>query len=38
MLRNLRRASDEMILAEAMVYFVLIGALALAATLVSHLF
>ncbi len=38
MLRNLRKASDEMILAEALVYFVLIGALALIATLASRLF
>lgn len=38
MLRNLRGASDEMILAEAMIYFVFVGAIALVATLASHLF
>jgi hypothetical protein len=38
MLRNLRKASDEMILAEALIYFVFVGAIALVATLASHLF
>jgi hypothetical protein len=38
MLRNLRGASDELILAEAMVYFVFVGVIALAATLASHIF
>jgi hypothetical protein len=37
MLRNLRKASDELILAEAMVYFVFVGAIALAATLAATL-
>jgi hypothetical protein len=37
-LRNLRNASDEMILAEAMIYFVFVGTVALAATLLAHLF
>jgi hypothetical protein len=38
MLRNLRKSSDEMILAEAMIYFVFIGTIALLATLASHIF
>jgi len=38
MLRNLPKASDEIILAEALVYFVLIGTLALVATLVTRFF
>lgn len=37
MLRNLRKASDEIILAEAMIYFVFVGAIALVATLAAHL-
>jgi len=36
MFKNLRTASDEMILAEALIYFVFIGTLALAATLASQ--
>ena len=38
MLRNLRKASDEMILAEAMIYFVFVGTIALVATIASHVF
>jgi hypothetical protein len=38
MLNRLRTLSDEMILAEALIYFVFIGVLALAATLVSRIF
>lgn len=38
MLRNLRKASDELILAEAMVYFVFIAAIALVATFAARLF
>ncbi|HUN30345.1 MAG TPA: hypothetical protein VMV65_11115 [Alphaproteobacteria bacterium] len=37
MFKNLRTASDEMILAEALIYFVFIGTLALGATLASQL-
>jgi hypothetical protein len=37
-LKHLRQASDEMILAEAMIYFVFVGTIALVATLAAHLF
>ena len=37
MFKNLRTASDEMILAEALIYFVFIGTLALGATLATAL-
>jgi hypothetical protein len=37
-LRKMENASDEMILAEAMIYFVFIATIALAATLAVHLF
>jgi hypothetical protein len=36
MLNRLKRASDEMVLAEALVYFVFIGSLALIATLLAR--
>ena len=36
-MKHLRTASDEMILAEALIYFVFIGALALSATIVTSL-
>jgi hypothetical protein len=38
MLNRLRTLSDEMILAEALIYFVFIGTIALAATLASRIF
>jgi hypothetical protein len=38
MLSKLRKTSDEMILAEALIYFVVIGTVALVATIASHLF
>lgn len=37
MFKNLRTASDEMILAEALIYFVFIGSATLVATLASQL-
>ncbi len=37
MFKNLRAASDEMILAEALIYFVFIGTLTLGATLATAL-
>lgn len=37
MFKNLRTASDEVILAEALIYFVFIGSAALIATLASQL-
>jgi hypothetical protein len=37
MFKNLRTASDEMILAEALIYFVFIGTLTLGATLATAL-
>jgi hypothetical protein len=36
MFKNLRTASDEMILAEALIYFVFIGSATLVATLASQ--
>jgi hypothetical protein len=36
MLNRLKRASDEMVLAEALIYFVIIGSLALIATLLAR--
>jgi hypothetical protein len=38
MLNRLRGTSDEMILAEALIYFVFIGTLALTATLATQVF
>ncbi len=38
MLNRFRTLSDEMILAEALIYFVFIGMLALAAALASRIF
>ena len=38
MLNRLKRASDEIVVAEALIYFVFIASLALIATLVAHAF
>ena len=36
MLKRLKRASDELVLAEALIYFVFIASIALVATLVAN--
>ena len=36
MMKRLEKVSDEMLLAEALIYFVFVGAIALIATIVAH--